>query len=74
MEDAEVYEAVKAITQLVNECSIKLDLLDDFSKHETVGSHANNEAFVVKQKTDSYHSTLSEEEIDIINKMLEDRR
>ena len=101
MEDAEVYEAVKAITQLVNECSIKLDLatsalkdskekltsllhatmkkttqssLDDFSKHETVGSHANNEAFVVKQKTDSYHSTLSEEEIYIIDRMLEDRR
>ena len=66
MEDAEVYEAVKAITQLVNECSIKLDL--------ATSSHANNEAFVVKQKTDSYHSTLSEEEIDIINKMLEDRR
>jgi len=45
--------------------------LDDFGKQETLGRLANNEAFVVKQKT-NLNSNLSQEEIDIIHRMLED--
>tara|TARA_R110002020_G_scaffold153171_28_gene332519 strand:+ start:1295 stop:1597 length:303 start_codon:yes stop_codon:yes gene_type:complete len=45
--------------------------LDDFGKQKTLGRFAKHEAFVVKQKT-NLNSNLSQEEIDIIHRMLED--
>ena len=61
MEDAEVYEAVKAITQLVNECSIKLDLatsaLNDSKEKLTSLLHAT-----MKETTQSSLDDFSKHE------------